>query len=89
MYIMCFPIRSFLFLSVQISPVAEVQAPVKDSGCDKEGGLTTKDVAAANATEVGMGTPDPVSCFFHRICWSARKRKFIAAVLYSLQRILL
>ena len=41
---------------VQISPVAEVQAPSKD---DKEGGLPNKDVTA-NATEVGMGTSDPV-----------------------------
>ena len=42
---------------VQISPVAEVQTPVKD----KEGALS-KD-GAANATEVGVGTPDPVGCF--------------------------
>ena len=44
---------------MQISPVAEIQAPSKDVGFDKEGALPNKDVAA-NATEVGMGTSDPV-----------------------------
>ena len=44
---------------MQISPVAEIQAPSKDAGFDKEGALPNKDVAA-NATEVGMGTSDPV-----------------------------
>ena len=61
MYTMCIPIFSLYSLSVQISPVAEVQTSIKDVGCDKEGALPKE--AAANVTEVGMGAPDPVGCF--------------------------
>lgn len=49
---------------MQISPVAEVQAPAKD---DKEGALNNKDVAA-NATEVGMGSSDLVIVPSHLSC---------------------
>lgn len=61
LFALMYAMFSLYSLYVQISPVAEVQAPVKDAGCDKEGALT-KD-GAANATEVGMGTSDSVGCF--------------------------
>ena len=42
--------------------MAEVQAPAQDAVCEKEGAVVIKE-AAANATEVAMGTSDPVGCF--------------------------